>query len=77
MSTRAATCSSENGGNTNVYIYNCGTRGIHTLPATGAGPAGSSFPLTGWALALMAVAVLAAGMTLKPALARGSGSRRS
>jgi hypothetical protein len=60
----------QSGGNTNVYIYNCGSRDIHTLPATGSGPGGSSLPLTGWALALAAVAMLAAGVTLKPSLVR-------
>ena len=60
----------QNGGNTNVYIVNCGSRNIHTLPSTGAGPAGTSFPVTTWGLALLAVAILATGMTLKPAVAR-------
>ena len=59
----------QNGGNTNVYIFNCGSRNIHTLPSTGAGSAGTSFPVTTWGLALLAVAILATGLTLKPAVA--------
>jgi hypothetical protein len=59
-----------NGGNTNVYIYNCGPKNVHTLPSTGTGGAGSSLPLTGWAMALLAVALLAGGVTLKPVVAR-------
>jgi hypothetical protein len=59
-----------NGGNTNVYIYNCGPKGVHTLPSTGTGGTGSSLPLTGWAMALLAVALLAGGVTLKPVVAR-------
>ena len=59
-----------NGGNTNVYIYNCGAKGVTVLPSTGTGGAGSSWPLTGWSMALLAVALLAGGMTLKPVVAR-------
>jgi hypothetical protein len=59
-----------NGGNTNVYIYNCGAKEVNTLPSTGTGDAGSSLPVTGWALTLLALVGLAGGLTLKPAMAR-------
>ena len=39
----------QNGGNTNVYIYNCSRSSISTLPSTGVGPSGGS-GLGGWML---------------------------
>ena len=63
----------QNGANTNVYIYNCGKRNVHTLPATGAGlgrgTPDSSIPVKGWAIALMA-AVGVTFLSIKPTLAR-------
>jgi hypothetical protein len=65
----------QNGGNTNVYIYNCGVKEINTLPATGTGPAGTSGNLPSWWIAaLLGLAtVISVGLrraTRRPAPAR-------
>lgn len=39
----------QGGGNTNVYVYNCGKKQVNTLPSTGTGPAG-------WTLSASALA---------------------
>ena len=63
----------ENGGNTNVYVYNCSKR-VRTLPATGSGPLGAGDPAGGAALHLLAGGVGVLGLvglrrrtTMRPA----------
>jgi uncharacterized protein YraI len=63
----------KNGGNTNVYIYNCGARQVGTLPVTGSGDtalgnatANLFMPATG-ALATLIVLGMLTAMRRKPA----------
>lgn len=58
-----------NGGNTNVYIYNCGDRDINTLPSTGTGDSGSSWPGLIWLVAAAAVLLCAGSFVMRPVLA--------
>jgi hypothetical protein len=60
----------EDGENTNVYIYNCGVDLVTELPSTGTGPAGTTFPLIGWAIAALAATVMIAAVAARPAAAR-------
>ena len=62
----------QNGGNSTVYIYNCGGKAINTLPATGiaaTGQGGSTFPFLGWVLALLAAILLTGALAVRPRLA--------
>ena len=60
----------EDGVNANVYIYNCGVDLVSELPSTGTGPAGSSFPLIGWAVAALAAIIMIAAVAGRPVSAR-------
>jgi hypothetical protein len=60
----------QNGGNTNVYIYNCGKKNVTTLPGTGTGDGGSTWQISWWLAALATALLLTGGLAAKPALAR-------
>jgi len=58
-----------NGGNTDVYIYNCSLKNVGTLPSTGTGPAAPSAGGASFGIDKIWQLVLAASVTLGLALA--------
>jgi hypothetical protein len=58
-----------NGGNTDVYIYNCSLKNVGTLPSTGTGPAGPSAGGASFDTDKIWQLVLAASVTLGLAFA--------
>lgn len=50
----------ENGGNTNVYVYDCNVQGVDTLPATGSGP--DSTPSWPWIWLTTVIGAAGAGL---------------
>ncbi|HQY30880.1 MAG TPA: SpaA isopeptide-forming pilin-related protein, partial [Thermomicrobiales bacterium] len=45
----------QNGGNTNVYIFNCGVKQVNQLPATGSGPLSGQSPMWLWLTGMIGV----------------------
>jgi hypothetical protein len=67
-----------NGGNTDVYIYNCSLKNVGTLPSTGTGPAapsagGASFDSDKiWQLVLAASVTLGLALVVRLQLQRAA-----
>ncbi|HET9658733.1 MAG TPA: hypothetical protein VFP05_00275, partial [Thermomicrobiales bacterium] len=66
------------GGNTDVYIYNCSLKNVGTLPSTGTGPANPSAGGAGfdadkiWQLVLAASATLGIALAMRHQLQRAA-----